>query len=676
MSHASRASFTIERAAEGSRARAGLLTTARRVIETPIFMPVATCGAFRSQHSAVIEALGFQVILSNTYHLLLRPGPEVLSAAGGLHNFMKWQGGILTDSGGFQIFSLPRSLKMSEEGAVFRSYVTGQQIMLSPEHSITMQRVINSDIMMVLDECVPSTSEQSRVREALERTRRWAIRSKAARGDSDQAMFGIVQGACFPALRKESAAQIVDIGFDGYALGGLAVGESKAEREDTTELTAELLPLTQPRYLMGVGTPIDILEAVHRGVDMFDCILPAAFGQQGVVFTSRGKIDIRRGAYRLSQEPLDPDCRCEACRCYTRSYLHHLIRAEEFSGRALLGAHNLTFYRTLMRTLRGAILDGSFGQRYRSLREELERNDIDNPTTPPVRKRPRSTRRGAYEIVEREGCYAVRHTQSGEVMHSVVAPELEARTLYVEQSDLVGRATATAEVGAPIPLIVWDVGLGAAHNAMAALSALEQCQAPRAPVTIISFENDLDSLQLVLAHPQFFTHIRHAAPHALLKEGEWRSRDGLIRWILHEGDFQSTWRAAPRPDIVFYDPFSYKTNASLWISRCFEPLFAAWRGHDVSLFTYSASTAVRSALLATGFFVAKGAGSGPKEETTIALTPASKQIVCHTLLDRDWLGRWERSDAHVPPELAQDTAEARAFESRIREHPQFSPFAP
>lgn len=366
-----------------SRARALTISTLHGPVETPIFMPVATQAVLRHVDTAVAHALDYQVLLANTYHLLLRPGTAILESFGGVHPFMKWDRAVLTDSGGFQIFSLPNHVSLSEEGARFRSYVDGAWIVLSPERSIETQRAIGSDIMMVLDHCVPSTSDFATTKRALELTTRWAARSLAARGDSRQALFGIVQGGCVPELRRESAAQITALGFDGYALGGLAVGETKAEREDTTEMAAELLPCDQPRYLMGVGTPIDLLEAVRRGVDMFDCILPTSLASQGVCFTSRGKIDLRRGAYRAQQEGLDPECSCSTCARFSRAYLHHLVKTQEPVAAQLVSIHNLTFYRRLMQRMRAAILSGAFRDLYSTESEILAGDDIDNPPVGP-----------------------------------------------------------------------------------------------------------------------------------------------------------------------------------------------------------------------------------------------------------------------------------------------------
>lgn len=320
--------FTVTAKATGSRARAGTLVTAHSTIATPVFMPVGTRGTVRTQTLAQLGELNPQIILANTYHLMLQPGIEVFERFGGLHKWMNWGKSLLTDSGGFQIFSLSESRTMREEGALFRKR-DGGQILLTPERSIAMQRAIGSDIMMVLDHCINSTSSHGEAQAAMELTHRWAVRSLAARGEAQQALFAIVQGACYQDLRRQSADvltnlppdPVFDRSFDGFAIGGLAVGEGKAEREDTTEWVAQLLPEDKPRYLMGVGTPLDILEAVHRGVDMFDCVLPSAWAQQGEIFTSRGRVSLRRGAYKFAEQSLDDQCpallarftRCRTC---------------------------------------------------------------------------------------------------------------------------------------------------------------------------------------------------------------------------------------------------------------------------------------------------------------------------------------------------------------------------
>jgi queuine tRNA-ribosyltransferase len=293
---------------------------------------------------------------------------------------MRWDNSVLTDSGGFQLYSLSSQFRVKEEGAIFRSYTDGARMLLSPESSIEMQMAIGSDIMMVLDHCIPSTSDRSDLRQALELTTRWAKRSLIARGDSPQSIFGIVQGGCDLELRRESATQITSLDFDGFALGGLAVGEERSIRDDTIEYSAELLPADKPRYVMGIGTPLDLLEAVKRGADMFDCIMPTALAGQGVAFTSRGKVDLRRGAYRgLINTTLDPECSCLTCRRFSRGYLHQLIKVKEPIGWQHIALHNLTFYRSLIKRIRNSILDGAFKAEYARLKPALESADLDYP---------------------------------------------------------------------------------------------------------------------------------------------------------------------------------------------------------------------------------------------------------------------------------------------------------
>ncbi len=646
-------------------ARALELTTPHGVIETPVFMPVATQAALRSVELTVAESLKYPVLLANTYHLLIRPGPDVLRQAGGIHSFMRWNGGVLTDSGGYQIFSLSKQLALSEEGAVFRSYTDGRRIKLTPELSIEVQGIIGSDIMMVLDHCIPSTSSEAQTRAALELTTRWAKRSLIARGESPQALFGIVQGACYQHLRRESAEQITALPFDGYALGGLAVGESKVEREDTTEYAAKLLPADKPRYLMGVGTPIDLLEAVRRGVDMFDCILPTAFAVQGVCFTSRGKIDLRRGVYRLSQEPLDPLCSCTTCTRFTRAYLQHLVQVKEPVSAQLLSVHNLHFYRMLMLRMREAIMQGSFRALYEHEAPILSSDDVDNPPRPPVRRRriPQPMTLGDYEVVVRsEGYGVIRHTVSGETMHSVNDPAVEAYRLYVEQPGIIEALNEPEK-----PLVIWDVGLGAATNAMACIRRIEQLGDVAREVRIISFERDLNPLRLVTTYPYLFEQVRHPAPHVLLRHGVWHSTSKPLEWRLQEGDFMQTLAAAPAPDLIWYDPFSYKVDMPLWSVAAFRAVLAATQGKATRLYTYSASTAVRSTLLVAGWFVGKGLGSGPKSATTVAYSPTARELgLAKDLLNQAWLSRWERSDARQP--LGVSGAD---YAEHIVGHPQF-----
>ncbi len=349
-------------------------------------MPVGTQATVKALSVDSLKSIGSQVLLANTYHLMLRPGVEVFEKFGGIHRFMNWDGPVLTDSGGFQIFSMENDRRITEEGADFRSYVDGKRFLLSPEKSIAVQRAINSDIMMVLDQCVPSTSDFATAEKALHLTTRWARRSLAARGESKQYLFAIAQGACFPELRRQSVEALCEMDFDGYAIGGLAVGESKAEREDFAELTASLLPTDRPRYLMGVGTPLDILEAVHRGVDMFDCIIPSSIAKRGTAFTSKGKMHLYRGAYKFSENALDPACTCNTCTHYSRAYIHHLIKSDEVLGWKLLAKHNIYFYHQFMKEMRAAILADQFHEYHRKHREQWAMGDEENPMKHPKKK--------------------------------------------------------------------------------------------------------------------------------------------------------------------------------------------------------------------------------------------------------------------------------------------------
>jgi queuine tRNA-ribosyltransferase len=665
--------FEIRARATGSRARAATITTLHNTIETPIFMPVGTRGTVRTQTLAQLDELGAPIILGNTYHLLIRPGIEVFERFGGLHRWMGWNRSILTDSGGFQIFSLPHAREMTEHGAEFRSSADGQRYLLTPERSIAMQRAIGSDIMMVLDQCIPSTSSHAEAVAAMELTHRWAVRSLDARGDSPQALFAIVQGACFEDLRTISAEVLTGIGgFDGYAIGGLAVGEDKSQREDITEHTAQLLPEDRPRYLMGVGTPLDLLEAVHRGVDMFDCILPGAWAQQGVVFTSHGKLDLRRGVYKFAEQPLDAACPCTACVTYSRSYLHHLVKCKEPLGWQLLAFHNLRFYLQQMSEIRTHIRNDTFAAYYRERRGFLALGDQDNPSVPPIRKKPLlPTTRGHFGVHDSPaGFSSIQHLPSGEIMHSVSHPDVEAEQVYVAQSAWIARAARgepAPDANGDRPLVVWDVGLGAAHNAMALIRHLDASPG-HAPVHIVSFEHDLDAFRLAIGHQKRFAHLRHAGPHLLHKDGVYR-RDGLT-WTLVEGDFLATFADQPQPDVLFYDPFSAKVDTPMWSLATFRRLFAHLE-RPVELFTYTASTAVRSSMLAAGFHVAAGVGTGPKSETTIALKAGPGDVLTrHARLGRDWLDRRARSSARFGGDV--DAAHHAELEALIQGHAQFA----
>jgi queuine tRNA-ribosyltransferase len=665
-----RLNFKLEATASGSRARAARFTTRHNEVLTPTFMPVGTHAAVRSQRREDLLESGAQVLLANTYHLLLRPGVELFEKFGGIHGFMNWPRSVLTDSGGFQIFSLPGSRTMREEYAEFKSYVDKTLVRLSPERSIETQKAIGSDIMMVLDQCVPSTVEHSVARSAMELTHRWAHRSLAARGDSEQALFGIVQGASYTDLRIESARAVTQMPFDGYAIGGLAVGESSAQREDCTATVTELLPQDRPRYLMGVGTTRDLLEAVHRGVDMFDCILPTSLARQGVAFTSLGRRDLRRAAYRGMEGPIDPACHCYTCKTYSIAYLFHLQRVHEGTGWQLLGLHNIHFYMQLMRTMRGHILADTWLPFYQAQRDLLDaRDSYGSAATHDTRAARRRLRlkRGRYEVIVRDDVGYIRDTASGEVMHSVNDPAGEAHSLYVEQSRLLARL----QVCVRQPLVVWDVGLGAAANAMAAILAVEGATGAAAArrLMLVSFENDLDSLELALDHTRWFKYLRHAAPRALLSDHRWNNGASTIEWLLLSGDFAARKFEAPAPDIIFFDPFSFKTDSALWTLPAFRELALVCAEKPAELFTYTYSTSVRAAMLAAGFYVAKGRGTGPKAETTIGLSQrAANGPHDHELLGAEWLVKWRRSDAQAP---FGSGAEDTSWHDAVSEHPQF-----
>lgn len=635
-------------------------------------MPVATQATVKGQTVDSLKQTGTQILLANTYHLLLRPGLGVFEKFGGIHRFMNWNGPVLTDSGGYQIFSLPHAREIDETGARFQSYVDGKTHLLSPESSIAMQQAMGSDIMMVLDQCISSTASHADAAAAMHLTHRWAARSLQVRTNVQQALFGIVQGACHADLRRHSAAVLREMPFDGFAIGGLAVGETPTQCYEMAELVAGELPKHSPRYLMGVGTPIDLLECVYRGVDIFDCIIPSQLAQRGVVFTSRGKLQMRRTVYRLSEQPLDQDCDCLTCRQYSRAYLHHLIKTDEVLGWHLLGQHNLTFYHRLMRDMRASILRGEFAAFYRIKKPDLLRTDIEHPAGAP-RKAPhaRTPSLGDYEIYKSpRGFFSIKQKSSGEVMHSVSPPSEEANKLYIEQSALAQRLadTTTSE-----ELVIWDVGLGAATNAMAVLHCFANVEQVTRPLKLVSFERDLDPLKLALKHSGNFPHLWHPAPAAILAHGRWERAAALLRWELVSGDFASAMASASAPDLIFYDPFSNKADVALWSVEIFNKIFAHCSGKSTELYTYSASTAVRAALLAAGFFVARGVGTGPKAETTIAFTQAQRAIahpLQPALLGPEWLQRWRRSSARFPAALA-DRAR-RELVARIEGHRQFS----
>lgn len=342
-------------------ARRGVLETAHGCVQTPAFMPVGTAGTVKAMTTDSVRQTGAEIILGNTYHLMLRPTAERVADFGGLHRFMNWSGPILTDSGGFQVMSLSGLRRITEDGVTFHSHINGEKHMLSPERSMEIQRLLDSDITMAFDECVRFPAEKEEVQKSMERSMRWAARSKNAFRDREgYGLFGIVQGGMFHDLRHQSADILTQIGFDGYAIGGLAVGEGQETMFQVLDYVPEMLPVDKPRYLMGVGRPSDIVGAVARGVDMFDCVMPSRSGRTAQAFTSQGVLNIRNACFQDDHAPLDPECSCPLCRSYTRGYLHHLFRCGEILGCMLLTQHNIWFYQNLMRHIRQAIENDSF----------------------------------------------------------------------------------------------------------------------------------------------------------------------------------------------------------------------------------------------------------------------------------------------------------------------------
>jgi queuine tRNA-ribosyltransferase len=658
--------FALLASTPGSAARLGRLTTAHGEIETPQFMPVGTMATVRAQRTESLRPAGATMLLANTWHLMQKPGLNVMAKLGGIHRFMGWQGAILTDSGGFQVYSLGATV--DEDGVDLKHPGTGRLLRLTPESSIQAQQVIGSDIGMVLDHCVASTVSHEVARDAMLRTQRWAERSLVARADAPMGLFGIVQGACFPDLRSESAAALTRLPFDGFAIGGLAVGESKEQREAHTSAVAALLPADRPRYLMGVGTPLDLLEAVHRGVDLFDCILPTSMAQRGRVYTRSGRLDLRRGVYRDQDAPLDAGCTCEVCRRYSRAYLRHLYDAREPLGWTLLGLHNLHFWLDLMARIRAALAEGTFLALLHAERSTLDAHET--PVTVPLPKRrklPPPETLGRFAIHrapafgEAPPFVSIRDLDSGEVMHSVTAPDVEARRLYVAQPGL-DQVQPPLAGDAAAPLVVWDVGLGAGTNAMEVIHAW---QGPR-PLQLVSFERDLDALRLALLHGEAFPRLRHGAPHAILDHGLWQSSDGRITWQLALGDAREHFGLAPLPDVILWDPFSFRVDAPMWSAATFVLLRSQLGEHRCALYTYSNNTAVRLALLTAGFHVGPGVPTGPKEATTIAWTWRPDA----PLFGAAWLAKWARSSQRWPVGLPN--GDRAAFEARLRAHPQFS----
>jgi queuine tRNA-ribosyltransferase len=346
--------------AKDGRARTGVIETAHGPIRTPAFMPVGTAATVKALTTDQVSQAGADILLGNTYHLMLRPTAERVARLGGLHKFMLWDGPILTDSGGFQVMSLSKISRVKEDAVTFQSHLDGSSHILSPERSIQIQAdLLGSDIVMQLDECVAWPAEETRAADAMHLSARWAARCKAAFGERDaQALFGIQQGSTFEALRRESAERLIEIGFDGYAIGGLAVGEGHQAMCETLDFAPSFLPADRPRYLMGVGKPIDIVEAVWRGVDMFDCVLPTRSGRHGQAWTWGGPVNLKNARFADDPDPLDPAIDCPASRDYSKAYLHHLVKSGEILGQVLLSWHNVAFFETMMATLRGAIAEG------------------------------------------------------------------------------------------------------------------------------------------------------------------------------------------------------------------------------------------------------------------------------------------------------------------------------
>jgi len=363
--------------ATDGRARSGVLSFPRGLVHTPAFMPVGTYGTVKGLTPAQVRESGAEILLGNTFHLMLRPGTEIVRAHGDLHDFMGWDRPILTDSGGFQVFSLGSMRKISEEGVRFKSPVDGSPVFLGPESAITVQQQLGSDIIMIFDECTPYPVDKDTAASSMQLSLRWAQRCRVAHADHPSALFGIVQGGMFADLRRQSLAQLVEMGFDGYAIGGLSVGEPKELMAQVIDDLTPAMPADRPRYLMGVGTPQDIVAAVSNGVDMFDCVMPTRNARNGYLFTSQGLLKLRNARYRADTGPLDPACDCYSCRHFSRAYLHHLDKCKEMLGAQLNTVHNLRFYQNLMQNLRQAIEQGrlsdfarEFAQSQQQLAEE------------------------------------------------------------------------------------------------------------------------------------------------------------------------------------------------------------------------------------------------------------------------------------------------------------------
>ncbi len=370
--------FSLTLLATDGAARRGRLQTASGTVETPAFMPVGTAATVKAMTPGAVAATGAEIILANTYHLMLRPGAELIERLGGLHRFMNWAGPILTDSGGYQVMSLAKLREMSEDGVTFRSHIDGSRHQLTPERAVEIQHLLGADITMVLDECTQLPADEPTVAASMRLTLRWAARSRQAfRARPGHGLFGIVQGGTSAGLRAECADALLDMGFDGHAIGGLAVGEARGAMLETIEATVTHLPRDRPRYLMGVGKPADLVAAVGLGIDMFDCVLPTRSGRTAQAFTRRGQVNLRNARHREDPRPLDADCACPACTSYTRAYLHHLIKSDEILGAMLLTQHNLHYYQELMGQLRAAIEAGGLENFAKDFADLQAAGDID-----------------------------------------------------------------------------------------------------------------------------------------------------------------------------------------------------------------------------------------------------------------------------------------------------------
>ncbi|TYR35230.1 tRNA guanosine(34) transglycosylase Tgt [Mesorhizobium microcysteis] len=369
--------FTFKVLATDGKARRGEISMPRGTVRTPAFMPVGTGGTVKAMYMDQVRGVGADIILGNTYHLMLRPGAERVARLGGLHEFARWPWPILTDSGGFQVMSLSKLRKLNESGVTFRSHIDGAPYEMSPERSIEIQGLLDSDIQMQLDECVALPATEKEIARAMELSLRWAERCKTAFGEQPgRAMFGIVQGGDIPALRERSAGALKDMGLKGYAVGGLAVGEPQAVMLDMLDVTCPVLPQEKPRYLMGVGTPDDIIKSVARGIDMFDCVMPTRAGRHGLAYTRRGKVNLRNARHADDPRPLDEESDCPAARDYSRAYLHHLVKSGEALGSMLLTWNNLAYYQTLMADIRGSIEAGRFVERTGEIAQAWAEGDL------------------------------------------------------------------------------------------------------------------------------------------------------------------------------------------------------------------------------------------------------------------------------------------------------------